>query len=108
MLAHPVFNETHLKLPNFVVDDIDNGRKNENIKTKFTKHMSLYQRIYYILHGGKKKTLLHMMTAHAIYDKCKSRELITILIILKNVLATGKLKKAKIDSSKSSIHIGAM
>ena len=88
ILADSVFNKTHLQLPDFV-DDIDNDRKNENIK--FTKHTSLYQIIYYILHAGKKKTPLHMTTAHAIYDKCKGRELITILIILNN--ASPKSKK---------------
>ena len=77
MFAHPVFNETYLQSPNFVEDDIDTERKNENIK--FTKLMSLYLIIYYILHAGKKKTPLHTMTAHAIYDICKSRELITTL-----------------------------
>ena len=89
ILADSVFNKIYLQLPDFVEDDIDNDRKNENIK--FTKQTSLYQIIYYILHAGKKKTPLHMMTAHAIYDKCKSRELITILIILNN--ASPKSKK---------------
>ena len=74
MLADPVFNETHLQSPGFVEDDIDTKRKNENIK--FTKLISIYQIIFYILHPSKKKTPLHMMTVHAIYNKCKSRELI--------------------------------
>ena len=52
MLADPVSNETHLLLPDFVKDDIDTERKNENIK--FTKLMSLYQIILYILEAGKK------------------------------------------------------
>ena len=75
MLADPVFNETHLQSPDFLEDDIDTERKNENIN--FIKVISLYQIIFYILHTGKKKTSLHLMTAHAIYEKCKSRELIT-------------------------------
>ena len=40
MLADPIFNETHLQSPDFVGDDIDIERKNENIK--FTKLMPLY------------------------------------------------------------------
>ena len=39
MLADPIFNETHLQSPDFVGDDIDIERKNENIK--FTKLMPL-------------------------------------------------------------------
>ena len=70
MLAGPVFNETFLQSPDFVEDDIDTERKNENIK--FTKLISLYQIMFYIFHGRKKKNPLHMMTSYAIYDKCKS------------------------------------
>ena len=92
ILADSVFNETHLQLPDFVEDDIDTDRKNENIK--FTKQTSLYQIIYYILHARKKKTPFHMMTAHAIYDKCKSRELVTILIILNNASPKSKRELA--------------
>jgi hypothetical protein len=43
------------------------------------KLKSLFQMMYYIIHNGRKKTPLHVMTAHHIYDKCKSRELITSL-----------------------------
>ena len=70
MLADPVSNETHLLLPDFVKDDIDTERKNENIK--FTKLMSLYQIILHILEAGKKKTHHHMITAHAIYGRCRA------------------------------------
>ena len=61
---------------------------------KFTKFMSLYQIIYFILHTKKKKTPLHVMTAYTIYDKCERREL-SLLIILKYVSATDKFKKQK-------------
>ena len=55
MLADSVFNETHLQSPDFVEDDIDTERKNENIKS--TKFISLYQIIFYILYAVKKKML---------------------------------------------------
>ena len=67
MFAKPGFNENHLQSPGFVEDDIDTERKNENIK--FTKLISLFQIIYYILHAGKKTTPFLMMIAHSIYDK---------------------------------------
>ena len=60
MFAKPGFNENHLQSPGFVEDDIDTERKNENIK--FTKLISLFQIIYYILHAGKKTTPLVSMT----------------------------------------------
>ena len=99
MLVDPVFNETHLHLPDFVEDDTDTKRENENIK--FTKQTSLHQIIYYILQAGKNKTPLHMMTAHAFYDKYNSRDLITISIILNNVSSKSKKRF-------SSIHIDEM
>ena len=43
---------------------------------KITKHMSLYQIMYYILHGENKKRPQHIMASHYIYEKCNSRELI--------------------------------
>ena len=37
----------------------------------------LFQIMYYELQHGQKKTSLHLMTEHTIYDKCKSKELIS-------------------------------
>ena len=41
------------------------------------KIKSLFQLIYYNIHNGKKKTPLHKMNSSGIYEKCKSRELLT-------------------------------
>ena len=38
---------------------------------------SIFQILYYNIHRGKKNTPLHIMNAAEIYEKCKSRELIT-------------------------------
>ena len=38
---------------------------------------SLFQLIYYNIHNSKKKTPLHIMNSSAIYEKYKSRELLT-------------------------------
>ena len=40
MLADPVFDETHLQSPDFVEDDTDAERKNENIN--FSKLLYLF------------------------------------------------------------------
>ena len=64
MLADPAFNETHLQSPGFIEDGIDTERKYEN--TKFTNLMAQCQFTYNIFHSGRKKTPLHIMTAHAI------------------------------------------
>ena len=38
---------------------------------------SLFQILYYNLHNGRKTTPFHLMNSVEIYEKCKSRELIT-------------------------------
>ena len=38
---------------------------------------SLFQLIYYYVYNGKKKIPLHIMNSSAVYEKCKSRELLT-------------------------------
>ena len=93
ILADQVFNETHLQSLDFVEDDIDTKRKSENIK--FTKLVSIYRTIFYILHAGKKKTPLHMITTHVIYDKCKSRELITAFNHIGVSVSYRQVQKAK-------------
>lgn len=75
MLADPAFSETHLQSPDFIEDGIDTERKYEN--TKFTKLMAQCQFTYYIFHSGKRKTPLHLMTVHAIWEKSESSKLIT-------------------------------
>ena len=46
---------------------------------KAIKIKSLYQIMYYIWHNGRKNTPLHVITGPSVYDRCKSREIITTL-----------------------------
>ena len=46
---------------------------------KITKLKALYQIMYYNVHNGRRRTPLHLIAAHNIYDKCKSQKLITSL-----------------------------
>lgn len=70
--------------PTGIVDDEDNDGSDDTFNgtaSKVKQHAMqlscLFQIIYYKLHNGSKKTPLHMMTGHSIYDRCKSKELIT-------------------------------
>ena len=56
-----------------VLDDDKNVSQTFDIPLKIK---SLFQLIYYNIHNGKKKTPLHIMNSSAIYEKCKSRELL--------------------------------
>ena len=42
-----------------------------------TRTKSLFQILYYHVTKGRKKIPLHVMNAHAIYERCRSRELTT-------------------------------
>ena len=46
---------------------------------KITKLKALYQIMYYNIHNGRRRKALLLVAAHNIYDKCKSRDLITSL-----------------------------
>ena len=45
----------------------------------FTKIHVMFQMLFYFVHKGQKKAPLAVITGHTVYDKCKSRELITAL-----------------------------
>ena len=62
-----------------VLDDDKNVWQTFDIPLKIK---SLFQLIYYNIHNGKKKTPLHIMNLSAIYEKSKSRELLTFSIAL--------------------------
>ena len=53
-----------------VIDSVAEDRK-------ITKLKALYEIMYYNVHNGRRRTPLHLMAAHNIYEKYKSRELIT-------------------------------
>ena len=48
-------------------------------KPKVRLANSFFQTLFYAVHNGQKKTPLHTMMAHHVYDICKSKELITTL-----------------------------
>lgn len=56
--------------------DCNNSKPAQN-RQQAVQLYTLLQIIYYNIFHGQQKTPLHMMTAHSIYDKCKSKELIT-------------------------------
>ena len=59
--------------------DIDKRIESFLEDQNFTKIHSMFQMLFYFVHRGQKKTPLTVMTGHTVYDKCKSRELITAL-----------------------------
>ena len=48
-------------------------------KRKVMKIKSLYQILYYNLHREKKKRPLHLFTAHNVYKRHKSRQVLIVL-----------------------------
>ena len=87
-------------------DDTDQTDMDERIESffenqHFTKIHAMFQILFYFVHRGQKKTLPAVITGHTVYDKCRSRELITALNkvgvstsyseVLKNRKKTGRL-----------------
>ncbi|RXM99467.1 hypothetical protein EOD39_11470 [Acipenser ruthenus] len=56
------------------LNDKTRSETNSGVKHQAVQLYGLFQIMFYELHNGSKKTPLHMMTAHSIYDKCKSRD----------------------------------
>ena len=59
--------------------DIEDDDDGPDLTRKVMKIKSLYQILYYNLLGGKKKAPLHLFIGHSVYEKCKSREVLTSL-----------------------------
>ena len=55
-------------------DESNDFKDREVIKLK-----TLYQIMFYMIHNGTRKTPLHLMVTHNIYEKFKSREVIAAL-----------------------------
>ena len=64
------------ELKNFPEEEF-NDKTNDFDIQKSMKSGSLFQILYYNLHNGRKTNAFHLMNSVEIYDKCKSRELIT-------------------------------
>ena len=58
-------------------DDDKNIKQSKSEQLKILKIKSLFQIMYYNLHYGGQSTPFHIMNAHAIYEKCRSKEIIT-------------------------------
>ena len=58
-------------------ETVSDDAKNDQFPRKYSKIGSSFQILYYDLHNGYKKTGLDIMNACEIYEKCKSKELIT-------------------------------
>ena len=82
-------SKTRLLLPKGDLDEFSSGdddQYNDDIENEEATRdrmsvqlFCLFQIMYYDLYHGKVRTPLHMATGHAIYDKCKSKELITAM-----------------------------
>ena len=53
-----------------------------NYSNKLLQANSLFQTMYYMINNGRKKSLMQVMVGHTLYDKSKSKELITSLFLL--------------------------
>jgi hypothetical protein len=70
----------------FVPDEPDESEGPEtdvdqkfNSTKKMLKAHSLFQVMHYMVNNGERKSPLPVMISHTIYNKCKSREIITSL-----------------------------
>ena len=64
---------------------------------------SLFQIMFYNLHSGNKRTPLHVMNAVEIYERCKSRELITSFNRSGLCISYASMKKHRNDLAKLAI-----
>ena len=69
---------------------------------KITKLKALYQIMYYNIQNGRRRTPLHLMAAHNIYDKFKSRELITSINRIGVCISYNEIQREK---KFSTLHI---
>ena len=72
----------------------------ENVPIKL---MSVIQIMYYMIHHGQKMTPLHVMNSHAIYEACKSRDLITSFNRLGLCVSYNSMKRQRTDMAKYAI-----
>ena len=81
-------------------NDIDKTQIDENDSLKSMKIGSLFQIMFYNLHSGNKRTPLHVMNAVEIYERCKSRELITSFNRSGLCISYASMKKHRNDLAK--------
>ena len=84
-------------------DDEEGDEKFENSKTeqlKILKINSLFQIIYCNLHNGRQSTPFRIMNAHSIYEKCRSKEIITQQNRLGLSVSYNKIKQYRSNLAK--------
>ena len=96
-----LFNMKKISLLKQYHDEDEDEEKTESNVT--AKLMSLIQIMYYKINHGKKKTPLHVMNSHAIYDTCKSRTLITSFNRLGLCESYNSVKRQRRDLAKYAI-----
>ena len=83
-------------------DEADKNTKQSQI-LHTAKIMSLYQVMCYNIHHGRMKTPLHVMNAHAIYEKCRSRQLLTSFNRTGLCVSYKQIKKYRTDLAKYAV-----
>ena len=93
------------------------GKTKSPAKPKLFRAESLFQTLFYVVNNGDKRAPLPIMLAHTVYEKCKSRELLTTLNHLgysvsyqtnrrdRNKLAAYTLKKSANDKMPLPSHM---
>jgi hypothetical protein len=84
-------------------EDEENGINNDDLlvgsssiyNKKLLKANSLFQTMYYMINNGRKKSPLQVMVGHTVYDKCKSRELITSLNNLGSSISYSEIQRCR-------------
>ena len=100
---HSYFNIDSLEEPNGNETD-DFVDENNRMKFKVTVFNSIFQVLFYNMHKGKKQTPLHIMTAAEIYEKCKSRELITSFNRSGLCISYNAMKRHRQNLAKYAVH----
>ena len=72
-------------------------------KSIMPKYNTIFQIIHYLVHNGKKKTLLHLSLCESIYDTCRSKELITIMNRLGLCMSYDEIERIDIGLATLSI-----
>ena len=101
MLDDPVFNETHLQSPDFVEDDIDTEIKKWEYKV-YQTYISLPDNFLYSSCQEKENSSPYD-DCHDIYDKCKSKELITTFNHIVICVSYRQVQKAKSDLAQYTL-----
>ena len=79
------------------------GRKKKLFQRKVNKVKCLIQIIYYSINNGRKKTPFHVWTSVEVYNRCRSRELMTMLNRMSLCLSYKAMRNHRTDLMKYAI-----